>query len=102
MAPLCLDADLDLGDDLLDGADEIAAFLFKNPGKRRRVYHLNELGQLPLFYLGGALCGRKSTLTRYIADAERAATRATTDAAVQSAAPAAQQVVAADADANPR
>ena len=68
-----LSPDADLGDDLLDGATEIAAFLFKDPGKRRRVYHLNDLGQLPLFYLGGALCGRKSTLTKHIEDAERAA-----------------------------
>ena len=73
-----LNADPDLGDDLLDGATEIAAFLFKDPGKRRRVYHLNEIGQLPLFYLGGVLCGRKSTLTKHIADAERAAASATT------------------------
>jgi hypothetical protein len=74
MAPL--NADLDLGDDLLDGATEIAAFLFKDPSKRRRVYHLNEMGQLPLFYLGGVLCGRKSTLREHIADAERAAAKA--------------------------
>ncbi|UGY28173.1 hypothetical protein HU675_0016210 [Bradyrhizobium septentrionale] len=90
------DADLDLGSDLLEGAEEIARFLFKKPEKRKRVYHLNELGLLPLFYMGGTLCGRKSTLTRYIADAERAAIKATTDTAVQSAGH------EADVDANPR
>jgi hypothetical protein len=76
MAPLTSDSALDLGDDLLDGATEIAAFLFKDGSKRRRIYYLNELGALPLFYLGGALCGRKSTLTRHIAEAERAAVTA--------------------------
>jgi hypothetical protein len=67
------DDDLDLGNDLLSGAGEIAAYLFKDPKKRRRVYHLNEMKQLPLFYMGATLCGRKSTLKKHIAKAERAA-----------------------------
>jgi hypothetical protein len=65
------DDDLDLGDDLLSGADKIAEYLFKDPEKRRRVYHLNEKNELPLFYMGATLCGRKSTLKKHIADAER-------------------------------
>lgn len=73
MATLSPDDDLDLGDDLLTGADEIADYLFKNRSKRRRVYHLNERRQLPLFYMGATLCGRKSTLKKFIVDAERAA-----------------------------
>jgi hypothetical protein len=66
------DAGLDLGDDLLAGATEIAAFMFRDGRKRRKVYHLNEQGALPLFYLGNTLCGRKSTLTKHVEDAERA------------------------------
>jgi hypothetical protein len=73
---------LDLGDDLLEGATKIAQFLFKDSRKRRRVYHLHELGELPLFMMGGTLCGRKSTLTRHIDNAERAAMAiSTTEAA---------------------
>ena len=73
MATLNPDDDLDLGDDLLSGADEIAEYLFKDRKKRRRIYHLNEARQLPLFYMGATLCGRKSTLKKHIANAERAA-----------------------------
>jgi hypothetical protein len=71
------DAGLDLGDDLLDGATEIAEFLFADGSKRRRVYYLNEQGVLPLFYLGNTLCGRKSTLTKHVENAERATMAAT-------------------------
>jgi hypothetical protein len=60
-----------LADDLLFGAEAIAEFLFKDRKKRRRVYHLNATGQLPLGKMGETLIGRKSTLTKHIAKGER-------------------------------
>jgi hypothetical protein len=65
--------DVDLGDDLLSGASEIAQYLFKDRKKRRKIYHLNDQGLLPLFYMGGIICGRKSTLKNHIVARERAA-----------------------------
>jgi hypothetical protein len=53
----------DLADDLLTGAEEIAAFL--GPSfTERKVYHLAERKALPVFRLPGArtLYGRKSQL----------------------------------------
>ena len=41
-----------LADDLLFGAEAIAEFLFGDRKKRRRVYHLNSTGQLPLGKMG--------------------------------------------------
>jgi hypothetical protein len=68
-----------LGDDLLQGADEIAHFLFGDPGRRRRVYHLAETSRLPVFRIGALLCGRKSSLVAWIADQERHAIRGAAD-----------------------
>jgi hypothetical protein len=62
-----------LADDLLRGADQIAEFLFGNPGERRKIYHLAESSRLPGFRLGSVLCARKSTLTTWIAEQERRA-----------------------------
>ena len=59
-----------LGDDLLIGAAAIAQFLFGSSKKRRKVYYLRN--RLPLFYLGSEIAGRKSTLTQFVADQERA------------------------------
>ena len=59
------DDNLNLGDDLLSGADKIAEYLFKDRKKRRRVYHLNEKKQLTTLHgRDGTCCGRKSTLTK--------------------------------------
>ena len=57
-----------LGDDILRGADAIAAFLFGDPRLRRRVYHLTSdaRGGMPHFKLGAIICARKSTLVRWI------------------------------------
>jgi hypothetical protein len=63
----------DLANDLLFGADAIAEFLFGNREKRRRVYHLNATGQLPLGKMGETLIGRKSTLIKHVAKGERTA-----------------------------
>jgi hypothetical protein len=65
--------DKSLANDLLDGAAEIAEYLFGDKRKRRRVYHLNATGQLPLSRMGDKLIGRKSTLRQHLADGERAA-----------------------------
>lgn len=56
------------GAELLTGAGEIASFLFgaNTPRTRRRIYHLVECGQIPIFRLGATLHARKSTLHRFI------------------------------------
>jgi hypothetical protein len=61
----------DFASDLLRGADEIAEFLFGDPGQRRKVYHLAEHSRLPVFRLGSVLHARRSTLLEYIAQQER-------------------------------
>ena len=61
----------ELAEDLLQGASQIAEFIFGDPRERRRVYHLATLGKLPCFRLGGRLCARKSTLNQFIASSER-------------------------------
>ena len=73
----------DFSDDLLQGAGEIAEFLFGTKEKRRKVYHLQSKPKnkqnkpqkqnkprLPLFYLGSMICGRKSTLLDYVRNQE--------------------------------
>ena len=61
-----------LSDDLLQGADEIAAFIGCN---RRRAFYLAERGLVPIIRIGKRLTARKSTIRRYIADLEKAAKR---------------------------
>jgi hypothetical protein len=60
----------ELADDMLRGADEIAAFLFGKRGSRRKVYYLAECSRLPVFRLGSVLCARKSVLLKWIAGQE--------------------------------
>ena len=57
-------------DDLLEGADAIAAFMGWN---RRRVFYAAERKMIPIFRVGSKLCARKSTLRRQIEELERAA-----------------------------
>jgi hypothetical protein len=61
-----------LGDDLLRGAEAIAAFLFGDPKLRRKVYYLtgDATIRMPHFKLGSVICARKTTLLRWIADKE--------------------------------
>lgn len=59
-----------LANDILRGADAIAAFL---GFPRRAIYHLVSKGALPSFRLGETVCARKSTLTAWISEQERAA-----------------------------
>ena len=60
----------ELADDILRGADEIAAFIFGERGSRRKVYYLAECSRLPVFRLGSVLCARKSVLLQWISGQE--------------------------------
>jgi hypothetical protein len=59
-----------LADDLLLGAKPIADFLGLTETK---VYYAGRTGKLPLFRFAGRLAGRKSRLTEYVIELERAA-----------------------------
>jgi hypothetical protein len=63
-------AELCLADDLLRGAEDIAEFIFGDKRQRRKVYHLAETSNFPLFRLGGMLCGRKSRILKHIEQQE--------------------------------
>jgi hypothetical protein len=69
-----------LADDLLEGADKIAEFVFGDASKRRKVYHLasdaKSGSKLPVFRLGNTICARRSTLLQWIAAQERGQTAA--------------------------
>jgi hypothetical protein len=56
----------ELADDMLRGADEIAAFIYGDRGLRRKVYYLVECSRLPVFRLGSVLCARKTVLLSWI------------------------------------
>lgn len=62
--------DPEFANDMLRGAEEIAAFLFGDPTMRRKVYHLIATTRLPYFKLGSMICMRKSVLLRWIQDHE--------------------------------
>src|SRR5512143_3476201 len=61
-----------LADDLLRGAEEIAAFLFGDCKHRRKVYYLvgDAKVRIPHFKLGSIICARKSRLLRWIVEQE--------------------------------
>ena len=65
-----MDSKKRIADDLLCGADAIAAFLFGEPRKRRQIYHLAQKGMIPVFRLGATLCARKSRLLHWIEQQE--------------------------------
>ena len=73
----------ELYNDLLEGADAIAEFMFGDKAKRRRVYHL--MGRLPIFRLGNTICARKSSLLSMIRDQEKASARLRSGGASRSA-----------------
>lgn len=58
--------DTPFAEDMLRGADEIAAFLFGSGSERRKVYHLAAPSNLPIFKLGSMLCARKTVLMAWI------------------------------------
>jgi hypothetical protein len=62
--------DVELANDLLRGADEIAQFLYGDPGQRRKVYHLVGTSKFPAFKLGSMICARKSVVVKWIEDKE--------------------------------
>jgi hypothetical protein len=64
-------SEIDFAEDLLEGADEIARFMFGSSTKRRGVYHLASRSGLPLFRLGEVICGRRSTLRAWVAEQEK-------------------------------
>lgn len=67
-----------LSDDLIEGADGLADFIFGNRSakNRRKVYHLTEQNELPTFRLGAKICGRKSVILQWIQNRERRSTAA--------------------------
>jgi len=65
------DTPRDLADDLLRGADEIAAFIFGDRESRRKVYYLAECCRLPVFRLGSMLCARRSVLLNWSKRAQK-------------------------------
>lgn len=60
-----------IADDLLSGASEIAAWLYGDPKKRRKVYHLAETSNFPHFKMGSKLHARKSVLREWFHTQER-------------------------------
>jgi hypothetical protein len=61
----------ELANDILEGADAIAEFLFGSREARRKVYYLAECSKLPIFRLGSVLCARRSVLLGFISRQER-------------------------------
>ncbi|QJS27178.1 MULTISPECIES: helix-turn-helix domain-containing protein [Rhizobium] len=64
------DNDNNFGGDLLIGASAIAKFLGVSS---RQVYRLTYDGIMPHFKLGGSVAARRSSLTKWMAEAERTA-----------------------------
>ncbi len=60
-----------LAGDILHGADAVAEFLYGDRKSRRKVYHLVENANLPVFRLGVNICARKSVLLEWIGRQER-------------------------------
>jgi hypothetical protein len=60
-----------VGDDLLEGAEAIGAFLFGPGAKARRAFYLIEKSMIPHFRIGKRIMARKSTLLRWLAEQER-------------------------------
>jgi hypothetical protein len=64
------DHDLELAQDLLHGAEEVAQYLYGDRELRRKIYHLVATSNLPVFKLGSMICARKSVLLKWIKDQE--------------------------------
>ena len=62
--------------DILEGAGDIAAYIYGDREKRRKVYHAVSNGGLPVFRIGGVISARRSTLLSWIADQEHKAAKA--------------------------
>jgi hypothetical protein len=57
-------------DDILNGAEEIAKFLFGPSGTRRQVYQLSQCSRTPFFRVAGRLCAKRSVLLGWISAQE--------------------------------
>ncbi len=62
----------EFAEDLLEGAEAIALFIFGTEKARRKVYYQIERKYLPVFRIGDKICARKSTLRNMAAAQERA------------------------------
>ena len=60
-----------IAQDLLQGADAIATFLYGDPAARRKIYHLASTSNLPVFKLGSMICARRSVLLQWIENQEQ-------------------------------
>lgn len=65
----------EMGDDLLWGADAIAAEIFGDVKRRNRVYRLPP--PWPIFRVGAIICARRSSLRKHIESLETEVARAT-------------------------
>ncbi len=61
----------EFAEDLLEGAEAIALFIFGTEKARRKVYYQIERKYLPVFRLGQLICARKSTLRQWIEKQEQ-------------------------------
>jgi hypothetical protein len=59
-----------IGDDLLEGAEAIAEFVYGSDKERRKVYHLAQAGRIPVFRMGNTICARKSVVMDWIRQQE--------------------------------
>lgn len=69
------DTGMPLANDLMVTVKPIAEFMFGDDSEanRRKVYHAADKLGLPLFKMGGSLCGRRSTILKWIEAQESAA-----------------------------
>jgi hypothetical protein len=67
----------EIAGDLLYGARAIAAYMLGDDDEsaRRKIYHLANSDALPLFRMGAVICGRRSTLSAWVAQQENAPRR---------------------------
>jgi hypothetical protein len=61
---------LQIVEEVIEGADAIASFLFGDSTKRRRVSYLAEKTRIPIFRLGSTLCLRPSAYRHFIESQE--------------------------------
>lgn len=60
-----------IADDLLDGADQVAAYIWGRGAHPRRLYRAMQTSRMPVFRLGGRLCARRSSLHAWVRELER-------------------------------
>ncbi|MFC6739586.1 DNA-binding protein [Methylobacterium tardum] len=54
----------------MQGAGKIAQFLFGSEKQARKIYYLEEKGQIPTFRMGSTICARKSAILAWIEERE--------------------------------